>query len=30
MAGIGIFLLAIILDRVSKSALKRMNKTYSG
>jgi glycine betaine/proline transport system permease protein len=30
MAGIGIVLLAIILDRVSKSALKRMNKTYSG
>ena len=30
MAGIGIVLLAIILDRVSKSALKRMNKTYNG
>jgi glycine betaine/proline transport system permease protein len=30
MAGIGIVLLAIILDRVSKSALARMNKTYNG
>lgn len=30
MAGIGIVLLAIILDRVSKSALSRMNKTYHG
>lgn len=29
MAGIGIVLLAIILDRVSKSALNRVNKTYS-
>ncbi len=28
MAGIGIVLLAIILDRVSKSALNRINKTY--